>query len=193
MIRTLCRSMSRILVAALALTCVSPSFALPITLSAGQSAGFNFDFTGESPAPPYAKMRTDFVFSDTGAGDSWQMAWYEDPDLQGGTVASWFAGGELPTFSDTFFDNAVGQGLMDGIFSVNVTVLGGSFTLENLTSTGFDSREPGAIETGPQLPTPIETTPNRVPEPTTGALVVLALAGAVVLSRRRRAPKGASA
>jgi MYXO-CTERM domain-containing protein len=189
MFRSLRRSLSRLTAAGIALACASSAFAMPVTLSAGQSAGFNFNFVGENPPPPYEKLRTDFVFSDTAVGDSWRMVWYEDPDLQGGAVTTWTVVGDLPTFSDTFFDNAQTQGLMDGIFSVNVTVLAGSITLETLTSIGFDSREPGALETGPQLPTPIETTPppNGVPEPTSGALALLALATAGALSRRRRA------
>lgn len=184
MFRSLRRSLSRLTAAGFALACASSAFALPVTLSAGQSAGFNFNFVGESPAPPYETLRTDFGFSDTGAGDQWVLTWYEEHDLLGANARDYGFAGAITSYSEPFSNNAISQGIIDGIFSVEVRVTSGSITLDSLTSIGFNA---AGDDTGNQLPAPVATTPNRAPEPTTGALAVLALATAGALSRRRRA------
>jgi len=169
-------------VAALA---AGPSMSAAVTLSKGQSALFNFDFTGVVPAPTYEllyfvwqwrdntndKAHTDYF----GALSGSNLLLSDDngPDVFAVAVA-WF---------DPYFPE-----LRDGLFSVRITSTSGTFSVNPYAygEKGWQYPTPdvfGVYVPGSSLPPRGEA---AVPVPATLALFGLGLAG-IPLVRRRKA------
>ena len=109
------------------------SVAAPVTISAGQSAIFNFDYTGYTPAPPYFQSWTD-----------WHMSGiFGDGETDAGTIRS-FGGlnglGDLLNdsgWNDTSYTSGIGisdLGFTDGVFSIVFAPTVGSVTIESFTN-----------------------------------------------------------
>ena len=151
-----------------------PAHSAPILVSAGDVLTFNFDFvaSGVVPAPPYP-----LVQFDTGLGFG---------TVQPGEEANWTAFSELDGGGSTIFTHnspsilstLLAEG--DGVFSIVLSVMAGSFTVEPL-AYGFANN---TLVTDAVAPTVVVA---AAPEPATLALFGVGLAAAVTARRRRRA------
>jgi hypothetical protein len=150
---------------------VTAAHATPVTVNAGETLTFNFDFVtaGVSPAPRYDSMRFDTHRTSPADDGSW-------------TFLSEFDGtGTSLGFSDpiTLGARVISDiGWTDGVFSVVLSVTAGSVTVD-----------PTAFGTLNDIQTPT-VFPNQtpVPEPATLTMLGLGLAGMGARRWRRRSP-----
>ena len=74
---------------------IAPASALPVTLDAGSSVMFNFDFTGQSPAPPYAQVNVFLDVAGFDSGESLSFTAFNGLNGTGGAAFSLPASGPL--------------------------------------------------------------------------------------------------
>src|SRR5207248_885830 len=84
-----------------------------ITLDTGSSVMFNFDFTGQSPAPPYAQVNVFLDVTGFDSGESLSFTAFNGLNGTGGAAFSLPASGPLTSVSlgGTFLE------MVDGVFS----------------------------------------------------------------------------
>ena len=174
--------------------------ASPITVSAGHTVTFNFDSSSASLSPPYTQI--DIYTSPTNAIGSPTGSWtaYDEIDAGG---ASYQLGTDL---SATSFENISSSStILDGVFSVALTVLTGSLTVDPSAYAWGDPKyryydpmndfscyhPPGTPPICDQIATPNLTvlypsvSIDSVPEPTALVLIGFGLAG-IGFTRKRR-------
>ena len=168
-------------VAVLSISLLSaPSFANPISVSAGNSVMFNFDFPAALPliSPPYdtVTFTSDLVtpLNPPGSYGTWTFC----TDInQGGICGNYPA----ETLTSTTFSTI---GFTDGYFSASLSVTNGTLTV-NPYAVGYI----GSDQTDQIIPTIATngqgTGSSNLPEPATASLFGLGLLS-LVLTRSRR-------
>jgi hypothetical protein len=162
------------LVPAILLGLAAPAYSAPILVSAGDVVTFNFDFaaSGVVPPPPYQFIQ----FEPGGYGSLVEEdfgLWRGFSELDGG--GSLMYGPQSSQLIATLLTDD------DGIFSMILTVLNGSFTVDPV-AYGYENQ---VLLTPAVAPVSVVTT-AAVPEPSTLMLAGIGLAGAVCHHRRRR-------
>lgn len=166
--------------------CQAPqSVAAPVTISAGQSAIFNFDYTGYTPAPPYFQSWTDWTMSGI----------FNDGETDVGTIRS-FGGlnglGDLLNdsgWNDTAYTSGIGSselGFTDGVFSIVFAPTVGSVTIASFTNI-YMRTEAGQYVYYEGDPSVVITGGNDVPEP--ASLLLLGSGLLALIAMRRKAGK----
>ena len=145
-----------------------------VTLHAGDSVIYNFDFTGQSPAPPYALyMDSNFLFGDTHGGDMASFQLFGGLNGSGGLVAT-VPSQQLPLFSLGINDSDAA--LLDGVYSIRLIADQGQFDILEVSARAFSA---------PMTPVAEIAATLAVPEPASLALFGTMVAAAAL--RRRRA------
>lgn len=172
-------------VAGAALMLASAAQALPVTVSAGSPQAFNFDLTGQTPAPPYPTMNIRVEGDGFATGDVYLLQVFSALDL-GGTLV-YTAGpivGNDCCSGNLVFEYGLSQvnwpGLEDGLFSVRLSAPTGSYQIDVLAATGTDANDQ---QTSRVTGVPVT---GSVPEPGTASLGVLALIALAAGAWRRR-------
>ena len=106
-----------------------------ITLNVGESAVYNFDFTGNTPAPPYQTVNINFVVS---GGPPTGMATF---DLFDGLNATGTLLSHIPPVTVALgaihLVNANSAGFIDGIFSVRINSFNATFDVVSASADAF--------------------------------------------------------
>lgn len=174
------------LAAGLAFALLAPqSVAAPVTISAGQSAIFNFDYTGYTPAPPYAQSWTEWTMSGI----------FNDGETDVGTIRT-FSGlnglGALLNdsgWNDTSYSSGIGSpdlGFTDGVFSIVFAPTVGSVTITSFPNI-YMRTETGQYVYYEGDPSVVITGGNDVPEP--AGLLLLGSGLLALIAMRRKAGK----
>jgi hypothetical protein len=173
--------------AGLVLTAVAAPAAV-VTLGAGDSALFRFDFSAQTPPPPYAPAifgNGSFAIDLDGMqpGEFVSIAWYDSGDGLGTPIATTRGGansGIRTTFSSSSFGVGL-SGILDGLFSARVMAEGGAFDLVSVTANlGATSA------TNPEIAAQTVILEPAAPVPEPGSLVCAALGLAALAGRGRR-------
>lgn len=148
----------------------SNAVSLPLTISAGDTVVFNFDFTSETPAPPYSRVNASWnltgAFYDVEV-DSGIITLFDDLDAMGSIF-------QTDNWSDTGYYSGFSTGgslidvLLDGLFSVQFVGVAGNVDLTSISSTADTAGAPSITING-QL--------SSVPEPSTLALLSIGFIG----------------
>jgi hypothetical protein len=109
-----------------------------LVLSSGQTAIYNFDFTGQSPSPPYFQMTVQIDYCCATGGAMGSADVYSGLNASG-VILNLFTG-PVPTTSQSF--NTSNLSFTDGLFSVLVAATAGSF---GSSATAFASDANGKL------------------------------------------------
>lgn len=159
------------------------SIAAPVTISTGQSAIFNFDYTGYTPAPPYFNSMTEWtlsgVFND-GETDAGTIRFF---DGLNGTGAQSLTDYE---WSDLMYNSGIGTlDLMftDGLFSIVFTPTIGNVTIQSFSNV-YMRTEAGGYIYYERDPSVVIVGGNNVPEPAGILLVATSLLALTAMRRK---------
>lgn len=183
----------RLLVSGAVLALSASAFAFPVTVSVGSPQAFNFDLTGQTPAPPYTGVGINSQGGDHDLGEFFIIEIFDDLDLGGSLVRTFGPfdgnnnGGGLG-----FLVLAGAPGLSDGLFSARLSTTAGAYRLDSVQAYGQLIVTPpfGALDTPFVSGVPVSV---NVPEPGSAALVVLALAALGGTARRLKRQPAAAA
>ena len=107
------------------------------TFHNGDVALYNFDFTGQTPPPPYTSVGINFIFNGSTVAATGTFDFFDAANGGGSQVAHTVNG--IPTNSISF--SAFGPtvaGILDGIFSVRLTAAGDTFEVIDVSASGFN-------------------------------------------------------
>jgi hypothetical protein len=149
-----------------------PTHAAPIVVSAGEVVTFNFDFVaaGVVPPPPYLGIGLYTNSLPQGPGDFGLWTGYSELDGGGAQI--------FGPFNANLHSTVLMAGAVDGVFSMVLSVVSGSITVDPVAYTWINNDTLGAG--------PVAGVPAAVPEPATLLLLGAGL-GAGAWRRRRRA------
>lgn len=165
---------------AVAMATAASLSAQAITLQTGESAVFNFDFTGQTPAPPYTgQVTAGFSFANVDLGtDQLRLEAFGDLGATGTSVFtqtySFF-----PVSIEEFFAPGLTE-LLDGVYSVRLSADHGPFDVTGSVAKAFKQ------ELGSPFATITGTLATSIPEP--AALALLGGGMLAVAAFRRRRP-----
>lgn len=144
-----------------------------LTLHAGDSVIYNFDFTGAVPPPPYALyMDSNFLFGDSHGGDMVSFQLFGGID-GGGALVGTVPSMQVPLFSIGM--NVADPDFLDGIYSIRLIADQGEFDLLAVTARAFNVAQEPIAEIAAAL---------AVPEPASALLLASMLPFAAALRRR---------
>jgi hypothetical protein len=152
-------------------TAIQPASA--ITLNNGDVVIYNFDFTGQTPPPPYQQVNVDTHFSGVN-GPSVATEDFFDAFNANGPLIHSFPVGLLGGTVDFIFSD---PGILDGIFSLRITANGNPFNIDGTEAFGFFFGSADSATVNGELVTPLPATLPLF----AGGLGVIGL-----LARRRR-------
>jgi len=157
---------TRILIAAVYLLFGVSQPAGAVTLNNGDVAIYNFDFTGQTPSPPYVLGNFNAFFSGVTVGSIATFDFFTELNANGANVAK-DGPTQVPTFSISI--GIIDPGLLDGIFSVKVSANGDPFDIIQASAIGFFNLSLDPLVTPPvqgELVTPL---PSALPLFASGA------------------------
>jgi hypothetical protein len=144
-----------------------------LTLQAGDSVSYNFDFTGQTPAPPYLGIFAVFSLGNFApAPDRATFEFFGGLDGTGGlvkSIPSFLVGDQTSMFSGD-------PEIVDGIFSLRLTVETGAFDVESVTADAYNHQVGGNPDAS--------VAATAVPEP--GSLALFGAMLTIAALRRRK-------
>jgi len=123
-----------------------------ITLNAGQSAIFNFDFTANVPPPPYTAVDVFALVSGAPPNGSATYAFFDNLNATGPLLVQ-IPGITVAVALDQFIGGTTG--FIDGIFSVRVTSDNSTFNVDSMSANAYLGGPPVTTAAGTLAGTPL--------------------------------------